>query len=98
MYLFNSFGFRLSFKLIKYDNYQGAWVAQSVKHLTLDFSSGHNLTVPGIEPGVELHADSAEPAWYSLSLSSLSLPLPNSCALSLSLKINQSINQSINKI
>ena len=23
----------------------GTWVAQLVKHLTLDFSSGHNLTV-----------------------------------------------------
>ena len=25
--------------------WRGAWVAQSVKHLTLDFSSGHDLTV-----------------------------------------------------
>ena len=23
----------------------GTWVAQSIKHLILDFSSGHNLTV-----------------------------------------------------
>ena len=28
---------------------RGAWVAQSVKHLTLDLSSGHDLTVCGTE-------------------------------------------------
>ena len=27
-----------------------AWVAQSVKHLTLDFGSGHDLTVCETEP------------------------------------------------
>ena len=42
-------------------------MAQSVKHPTLDFSSGHDLTVPEFEPHVGLHADSAEPAWDSLS-------------------------------
>ena len=40
---------------------RGAWVAHSVKCLTLDFGSGHDLTVRGIEPCVELSADSAEP-------------------------------------
>ena len=49
----------------------------------LDFSSGHDLTVCGMEPYVGLCADSAEPAWDSLSLCSFL-----SCALSLSLKIN----------
>ena len=28
----------------------GAWVAQVVKHPTLDFSSGHDLTVREFEP------------------------------------------------
>ena len=44
--------------------------AQSVKRPTLDFSSGHDVTVLGIESPIGLHADSAEPAWgFSLSLS-----------------------------
>ena len=34
------------------DDIRGAWVAQLVKGLTLDFSSGHDLTVPGIKPHV----------------------------------------------
>ena len=49
---------------------------QSVKHLTVDFHSGHNVTVYEFEPCVELCADSVEPAWDSRSLSlSLSLSL-----------------------
>ena len=40
----------------------GAWVAQSVEHLTLDFSLGHDLTVRGFEPHVGLSADNTEPA------------------------------------
>ena len=43
-------------------------MAQSVKHLTLDFGSGHDLTVRDIEPHVGLCADLKEPAWDSLSL------------------------------
>ena len=54
---------------------RGTWVAQSVKHLTLDFSSGHDLPVRGFKPCIRLHADSVEPA-----LDSLSLPL-STCAL-----------------
>ena len=46
----------------------GAWVAQSVKHLTLDFGSGHDLAVRGIEPR-RLCTDSTEPTWDSLPLS-----------------------------
>ena len=49
-----------------------AGVAQSVKHLTLDFSLGHDLRIHGIEPHVGVCADSAEPAWDSVSLPSLS--------------------------
>ena len=30
----------------------GAWVVHSVRHLTLGFSSGHDLTVRGMEPHV----------------------------------------------
>ena len=40
----------------------GIWGAQSVKHLTLDFRSGHDLMVPEFKPRVRLCADSAEPA------------------------------------
>ena len=47
----------------------GLRVAQSVKRLTLDLGSGHDLTVREFEPRVGLCADSAEPAWDSLSLS-----------------------------
>ena len=42
-------------------------MAQSVKHLTLDLGSGHDLTVREMEPHVGLCADSVEPAWISLS-------------------------------
>ena len=45
----------------------GAWVAQSVKYPTLDFGSGHDLTVHETEPCIRLCTDSAEPAWDSLS-------------------------------
>ena len=33
-----------------------------LKHLTLDFSSGHDLTVREFEPHIRLHADSTESA------------------------------------
>ena len=39
-----------------------AWVAQLVKGLTLDFSSGHDLTVGGVKPCIGLCADSMETA------------------------------------
>ena len=62
----------------------GPWLVQSVKHPTLDFDSGHDLTVCEFEPGVGLCADSAEPAWDSLSFSTSAPPL-----FSLSLHINK---------
>ena len=37
-----------------------------VKHPTLDFGSGHDLTVREIEPCMGLCADGVEPAWDSL--------------------------------
>ena len=59
-------------------------MAQSVEHVTLGFSSGHDLMVREIEPHVVLCADGTQPAWDSLSpsLSALSL-------LVLSLKMNK---------
>ena len=45
----------------------GTWVAQSVKHLLLDFSSGHDLVVRGIEPLVWLCTESTGLAWDPLS-------------------------------
>ena len=62
----------------------GAWVTQSVKHPTLDFSSGHDLTFRKVETHIRLCTDSMEPAWDS-PFPSLSLPLPSSLSLSLSL-------------
>ena len=48
-------------------------MAQSVKHPTPGFGSGHDLTVSGFGPHVGLHADSMETSWDSLS-PSLSVP------------------------
>ena len=62
------------FNILRYQKYRGAWVAQLVGRLTLDFSSGHDLTVREFEPHTGLCADNAEPAWDSLSLPSLSVP------------------------
>ena len=67
--------------LLKRKRVQGAWVAQSVERLTLDFGSGHDLTFCEFEPCIGLCTDSVEPACDSLSPSlslslSLSLPLP----------------------
>ena len=39
---------------------RGAWVVQSVELLTLDFGSGHDLTVRGIKTLMGPHADSDE--------------------------------------
>ena len=63
-------------------------MAQPVKHLTLDFGSSHDLTVHGFELHVGLYADSADPAWDSLS-SSVFAPslLPHECSHSLSLSL-----------
>ena len=42
-------------------------MAQSVKCLSLDFGSGHDLMVCEFEPRVGLCADSVESAWDSAS-------------------------------
>ena len=49
-----------------------------------DFGSGHDLTVPGIEPRFGLSADGVEPSWDSLSPSVSAPPL-----LTLCLEINK---------
>ena len=61
---------------------QGARVAQSFKHLTLDLCSGLDLMDHEFKPHLGLCADNAEPTWNSLSLSLL-------LSLSLSFKINK---------
>ena len=48
---------------------RGTWVAQSVKHLILGFSSGHDLTICEFESHIGLCSDSMEPAWDSLFFS-----------------------------
>ena len=55
--------------------YWGTWVAQSVEHPTLDFSSGHE----GHEMGVPYRA----PHWVGSLLEILPLPLPTTLKLSL---------------
>ena len=57
-------------------------MAQSVKRLTLDSGSGHDLAVPEFKPRIGLCADSAESAWDSPHLS---LSAPPLLMLSLSL-------------
>ena len=59
-----------------------AWPTQSVKHLTLDFSSGHDLMVCEFKPRIGLFADSVETARDSLSPSPLSLTLLHCLLLS----------------
>ena len=60
--------FQRNFYILK-ETYRGAWVAQLVKYLTLDFGSGHDFMVHEIEPAL----GSALSAWSLLVI--LSLPL-----------------------
>ena len=53
----------------------GAWVAQPVRRPTLGVGWGHDLVVREFKLRIRPLADSAEPAWDSLSLS-LSAPPP----------------------
>ena len=50
-------------------------MAQLVERLTLNFGSGHDLTVGEFEPRIGLLTDRAEPAWDSPS-PSFSVPSP----------------------
>ena len=67
-------------------------MAQLVKHPTLDFSSGHDLTVHAFEPHVRLPAVSAEPALDPVSLSLCPSPAH---ARSLFLSVSQKQNKKI---
>ena len=68
-------------------------MAQLVGHLTLDFSSGHDLTVREFEPHVGLHADSSEPeACFGFCVSLSPCPSP-AHALSLSVKNKQTLKK-----
>ena len=57
------------------EEFRGTWVAQSTKHPTLDFRSGHDLMICEIEASVVLSADNVEPAWVCLSPSLSAPPL-----------------------
>ena len=56
-------------------------MAQLVERLPLGFGSGHDLIVSGFKPLIGICADSAEPAWDSLSPP---LSVPTLLVLSLS--------------
>ena len=76
-------------KMLFKTDIQGSGAAQSVKRSTLDFGSGRDLMVHGIEPWIGVLADSMEPAWDSLPLLSLSLSLSAPLPIhTLSFKIN----------
>ena len=60
-------------------------VTQSVECLSLDFGSGHDLTVHEFDPHIGLCAGSVEPTWDYVS-PSLSAPPPFMLCLSLSQK------------
>ena len=66
-------------------------MAQSVKHLTLDFSSGHDLTVVRSSLLLGFTLD-IEPAWNLLKVLSLPLPLPRWLAISLFLSLSLSLS------
>ena len=57
---------------------RGAWLAQSIKSLTLGFSSGHDLTVRRFEPCSQHRACLR----FSLFSLSHSLPLPHPLSFS----------------
>ena len=49
-------------------------MAHLVKCVTVDLSSGHDLTICGVKPHIRLSAESMETSWDSVSLS-LTLPI-----------------------
>ena len=69
---------------LKKSHFRGAWVAQSVEHLTLDLGSGHGPRIVESSP-VSGSILGMEPAWNSFSLS-LSQHLSHLGALSLKKK------------
>ena len=75
---------------------RGAWVPQLVKHLTLDFSSGHDLMAHEFKPHIRLCTDSVESPWDFLS-HFLSSHSQLTCSLALSLSLSLSLSLKINK-
>ena len=55
-------------------------MVQLVKHPTLDFGPGRDLTVPEFEPCTGLYTGSAEPSWDSLSPSPPPPGTPRVCS------------------
>ena len=55
-------------------------MAQAVKHPTLDYRSGRDVTIREFEPHIGFCSSSVEPAWDSLP-PSLSAPPPLLCSL-----------------
>ena len=68
----------------------GPWVVQSIKQPTLDFGSGHHLTVHEFKPSLGLCAGGTELSWDSLSV-----PPPVTFSLSLSLPLSQKNKQEV---
>ena len=64
-------------------------MVQLVKRPTLDFGSGHDLAVHGIEPCIRLHTVSVEPIRDSLSPSLSAPPFALVCFLSFKLSIKK---------
>ena len=98
-----------SFILLRIHKHRGAWVAQSVRHPTLEFCSGCDLMVHGMEPrgmfelsgGTKPHVwlctNSVELAWDALfPLCSSPAGEQSTFSLSLSLPLSLSLSK-INK-
>ena len=60
--------------LLSESMFRGTWVSLSVKHLTLDFDSGHDLMICGFKPCIRLYTDSVE-CCLGFSLSPSLLPI-----------------------
>ena len=65
-------------------NSWGAWVAQSVEHLPLDFGSGHDLKVVGLSPPLDS---------VLIAKSLLGIPSPLSLSVPLLLMLSVSVSQ-----
>ena len=69
-------GFLSPFGLLQQNTAWGAWVAQSVKDRTLDFSSDHNLTVMRWSPALGSGLTAQSLLGILSLLLSLSVPSP----------------------
>ena len=63
-------------------------MAQSIKYLTPNFTSGHDLKVREFEPHIGLCTDSAVQAQDVVSL-----PLPHSCTLTLKINLRKKTSE-----